>query len=273
MKVYYDDLKTYSKWLVNTLSTNSAEKRRLTTEIRHVLDDISRDNTWAYVFRPKLLSDLSQIPKKEIDRKYLNVRHLPKSQYEKVLDVGTVYSEYLDALQQRLSANYVRGINVRSSDVDYHNGTVQNDSRFTFYNGRTIPSEIVPDGGFDLINVRMVLHHVDNFLPLLRSCYDVLAPGGQIYILEHDYNKRDDEFESRVDMLDLVHDTYNYVVNSPARNVPQIQALPLSAICLIDRKDLIGYMKSIGFSVMSRVAKGRSYKDTFMSEVLFIGTK
>jgi SAM-dependent methyltransferase len=55
---------------------------------------------------------------------------------------------------------------------------------FTWFDGKTVP---FPDGSFDVAFAACVFHHIDHALHggLLRELRRVLAPGGMIFIFEH----------------------------------------------------------------------------------------
>jgi hypothetical protein len=208
------------------------------------------------------------MPRTYVDTSYLNANMLNRDMIGRykvdVLDVGTEFKEYLDALSKLFDTRKIKGINVVDGGCAYLSANIQRDSRFSLFDGRNIPY-------FDvgLINMRMILHHVypDDVSSLLTSAHQSLGKHGCLVILEHDYDENDEEYRSRVDMLDIVHDFYDFVI------AKQVDG-NLSQINPIDSSRLVAELTRIGFrEVTTYVEKGRSYKDTFLSRRVFVAYK
>lgn len=179
------------------------------------------------------------------NKPYVNLSHLDhlRSRYfkPKILDFGTESVEYLTALEKTFDASLVEGLNVHETGCNYGR---ERSKRIRLYDGITVPDDME---GYNIINVRMVLHHADNWRSLLDQLFTRLRPGGSLVILEHDVvHTAQDKYPDQKLCLDIIHDIYDYVIH---RKQDKIEG-PLSNIGLIQRDDLIAHAQSLTSNVV-----------------------
>ncbi len=102
----------------------------------------------------------------------------------KILDYGCG-----DGIAESFFAKYfpnahIVGLDVSEESIEIARAKKFSNAEYKVFDGRDIPLE---SGTFDIIFVAMVLHHINHKLhdAILNELLRVLAPGGRIYIFEH----------------------------------------------------------------------------------------
>lgn len=74
----------------------------------------------------------------------------------------------------------------------------------------------LPQNTVDLVTCFMVLHHIENdqLTLTLKNIYNCLKPGGYFMIREHNAPDNPTEREAFQNVVDIVHDVYDYVVDT-----------------------------------------------------------
>lgn len=231
-------------------------------EVKQLLVD--DDGDLVEVDLEQLMSDLIKFQRKIKQPPYVKLDHLsvklPKN--PTILDVGTEYREYLTSLERKYKGK-AYGINVMpgtAGTCQYAAPSVRNDSRFKYFDGVNIPFNTK----FDLINIRMVLHHAEDPEGLLKSCKRHLKPNGVIVILDHDYmNETENRKPGTKVLLDLIHDVYDFVLNDRRCEY-------YSDINLMTVNEVRNLLRRLGLSVITYTPPNRSYMDTFLSRRVYI---
>jgi 2-polyprenyl-3-methyl-5-hydroxy-6-metoxy-1,4-benzoquinol methylase len=103
-------------------------------------------------------------------------RHGPRWHGQgRLLDVGCASGEFLDRMHCRGWS--VVGVDVSPSAVDYVRDTLG----LPAFVG-TLPHAAIPPASFDVVTLWQCLEHVHRPLELLRAAYQVLVPGGWLYV-------------------------------------------------------------------------------------------
>lgn len=189
-----------------------------------------------------------------------NTEHLlsltKKYRKPSILDVGTEFDEYLVHLKKMFRTSRVNGLNIREDVAGAcRYGPQSRKSRdVILYDGNNVPSDLT---GFDIINVRMVLHHADDWRSLVIQLFNRLNPGGVLVIVEHDVPSVPDPVQKVC--LDVIHDVYDYVINRPQDHI----STPLSDIHLIPTEELLHQARSLSDNVVHEIV--RPYTETLFS--------
>ena len=183
-----------------------------------------------------------------------------------ILDVGTEFDEYLVQLRSEFNTQKVIGLNIRETAAGAcrygHHSRKSKD--IVLYDGNTIP-DMRELSDLDIINVRMVLHHAEDWRSLMTQLYDRLKPGGVLVIVEHDVPSV--PIPDQKLCLDIVHDVYDFVINREYDDVTG----PLSNINLIPTEELLRKASQLSPSVTHVI--NASYETTLLSKITVMITK
>jgi ubiquinone/menaquinone biosynthesis C-methylase UbiE len=131
-----------------------------------------------------------------------------KLNIETFLDYGCGNGEFTKSISTTLKLNPE---NVHCADIIEYPSI--HELQFTKIQNNIVA---LPDNYFDLITVFMVLHHIQEEFQItaIRELYRMLKPGGILIIREHDSPIRQKEKEEFKQVLDVVHDIYDYIIDS-----------------------------------------------------------
>ena len=136
------------------------------------------------------------------------LKKIKKTNIETFLDYGCGDGEFTKSISTTLKLNPEK---VHCADIVEYPSV--NELQFTkIQNNHTT----LPDNEFDLITVFMVLHHIheEHQATAIRDLYRMLKPGGVLILYEHDSPTRQKDKEVFKQVIDVVHDIYDYIIDS-----------------------------------------------------------
>jgi ubiquinone/menaquinone biosynthesis C-methylase UbiE len=102
----------------------------------------------------------------------------------RILDFGGGVGNSLGFMLESFPDSDIVLLDPSSRSLDIARGRYPSRASFMQFDGKTIP---FPDGSFDLAFAACVFHHIpaDQHVSMLRELARVLAPGGSLFIFEH----------------------------------------------------------------------------------------